>query len=204
MNKEEFDIALLECTNDDDIQNFSRKYIVHGIPYVFRQREEDFYDFRNRIARKFNVKYYEVYIVGSAKLGFSFLKNKIFSYDLDIDIALVNEGLFDYFLSAISEFQYNIDSSKTTLSSYEYHLYIKFLKYVVKGWIRPDLLPNSYGIDCMKQDWFDFFKQISYDKSEVGNYKVNAGLYKNYNCLERYCSQSLKQYLAIKQVEGDQ
>lgn len=37
-----------------------------------------------------------------------------------------------------------------------------------------------------KKDWFQFFNSISYGKSEVGNYKVNAGVFKSYEHLEDY------------------
>lgn len=138
-----------------------------------------------------------VYIVGSAKLGFSFYKNTYFSLDSDVDVAIVNENLFDFFLTKIREFQYDLDNSGKFIDRQEYFDYIKFLKYIAKGWMRPDLLPVSFGIKSLKDDWFDFFQSLSYNKSEIGNYKINAGLYKNYSYLERYCIEGLKQYLSL-------
>ena len=72
--------------------------------------------------------------------------------------------------------------------------YNKFLKYMAKGWMRPDKLPFQLksDSDSTRKKWFAFFKSISYGQSEVGNYKVAAGLYKNYYFLEQYYINSLK------------
>ena len=84
-----------------------------------------------------------------------------------------------------------------------YIIFDKFLKYMAKGWMRPDLLPIKIeGID-LKTNWFNFFNTISYDKSEVGNYKVSAGVYKSYNYLEYYAINSLKEYIQILKVEKE-
>lgn len=203
MTKDQFDKLLLCCNNDEDILDFARKHIIHGTPYVFKEREEDFFEFRNRIGKQFAIDYYQVYIVGSGKLGFSYLKGTEFNYDSDIDVAIVSEELYDRYLKYIRKFQYDLERSKERLVEKEYRDYIKFLKYMAKGWMRPDLLPLKIeGID-LKTDWFNFFKMISYDKSEVGNYKVNAGVYKNYNYLEYYTTNSLKEYMKILNIEKE-
>lgn len=203
MTKDRFDELLMKCQNDEDILDFARKSIIHGIPHVFDGREDEFFDFRNRISKHFAVDYFQVYIVGSGKLGFSYLKGTEFSYDSDIDVAIVSEELYDRYLKYIRKFQYDLERSKERLVEQEYRHYIRFLKYMAKGWMRPDLLPIKIdGID-LKSDWFDFFKGISYDKSEVGNYKVSAGVYKNYNYLEYYAVNSLKEYIKILSVEKE-
>ena len=42
MTKDEFDALLMCCRNDEDILDFARKFIIHGIPYVFNGREDEF------------------------------------------------------------------------------------------------------------------------------------------------------------------
>lgn len=60
--------------------------------------------------------------------------------------------------------------------------------------MRPDLLPsNTVEFIKMREQWDDFFKTISYGKSEVGNYKVKAGLFKNQAYAEKYYKSSLSQ-----------
>ncbi len=49
--------------------------------------------------------------------------------------------------------------------------------------MRPDKLPTSFQVNFLKSEWFDFFESISNRNSEVVNYKVAAGLFKNYKHL---------------------
>lgn len=203
MTKEKFDLLLSSCNGYSDILDFARKYIIHGTPYVFNEREDEYYDFRDRISKKFNIEYYQVYIVGSGKLGFSYLKGTNFGYDSDIDVAIVSEELYNVYLKHVRNFQYALERSKERLVEEEYKNYIKFLKYMAKGWMRPDLLPTKMEEVDIKTEWFDFFKNISYGRSEVGNYKVNAGVYKNYNYLEYYTVNSLQEYLKILEIEKE-
>jgi predicted nucleotidyltransferase len=186
VKKEEFNKALMALSSKEEVLIFARKQIIHGIPFVFNERQDHYFDFRNRISTEYKIGYYEVYVVGSAKLGFSFIKNTNFNMESDIDVAIVNENLFDYFLTKISEFQYQLDKARKPFYGDERDKYSKFLEYIAKGWMRPDLLPISFGIKELKDDWFNFFRSISYNATEVGNHKVNAGLYKNYSYLERY------------------
>ena len=69
-----------------------------------------------------------------------------------------------------------------------------FLQYLIKGWMRPDKLPAKLQLLSMKEDWFMYFKSISYGKSNVGNYKVNGGLFKIYQYLEKYYTESLMKF----------
>lgn len=203
MEKVQFDKFLLNCKTDEDILEFARKYIIHGIPYVFKNREDDFYEFRNRIGKQFTINYYQVYIVGSGKLGFSYLKGTEFNYDSDIDVAIVSEELYDKYLNYVRDFQYSLEQSKERLVEKEYKDYIRFLKYMAKGWMRPDLLSIKMEDGDLKTEWFNFFKHISYDRSEVGNYKISGGVYKNYNYLEYYTVNSLKEYKKILKVDKE-
>jgi hypothetical protein len=138
------------------------------------------------------VGFHEVFIVGSAKLGFSYYKGTEFNYDSDIDVVIVNEKLFEEFYFKITDYQYQLDRQYKTVDLKELKVYSDFLRYLVKGWMRPDKLPTSFQVNLLKTEWFDFFESISYGKSEVGNYKVAAGLFKNYEYLEKYYTRSIE------------
>ena len=105
---------------------------------------------------------------------------------------IVNENLFEDFYSKISDYQYKLDKSYKTISSDERNTYYEFMRYLIKGWMRPDKLPTSFQIDLLKTEWFDFFESISYEKSEVGDYKVSAGLFKNHSYLQKYYVQGIE------------
>jgi predicted nucleotidyltransferase len=105
MNLDKFENSLRAMDSDVEILDFCRKHILHGTPYVFENSDEEFYDFRKLIGEKFSVPFYEIYITGSAKLGFSPFKRKDFDLDSDIDVALVSPKLFEDIMSDIAEFQ---------------------------------------------------------------------------------------------------
>lgn len=194
MNKEEFDGLLLNTKSPQDRLNFIKKYFFHGVPYVFKDNEEDYFEFRNRIANHFKIGFHEVLIVGSGKFGFSYYKDKLFNYDSDIDVAIVNERLFEDYYARICDYQYELDMKYKTIDQEEKRRYASFLQYLIKGWMRPDKLPTSFKVDLLKKEWFNFFSSISNDKSEVGNYQVSGALYKNYEYLEKYYVVNIEKY----------
>lgn len=191
MNREDFNKKLLEANTETKRSRFIQRHLVHGTPFVFSGDDEKYFDFRNRIADKFDVQYEQVFIVGSAKLGFSYQKGTEFSYESDIDVVIVNEKLFDRYHQEMANYQYQLDRKRLDVMVGEMKQYQKFMEYFVKGWMRPDLIPTSFDIDILRKEWFQFFKTISNGKSEVGNYKVSGGLFKNMFFFEKYHLQSI-------------
>lgn len=186
MTLEGFNNSLQENRSQDMLVDFCRKHVLHGVPHVFDARENDYYDFRKKIAENFDINFHEVYITGSGKLGFSPFKNKIFDLDSDIDVAIISNDLFERLMWEINKFQLDLRLSRTTFDVHELKKYHDFLEYIAMGWLRPDKLPTSVKIKKIKNEWFDFFRDLSYGKSEVGNYKVAAGVFKSYQHFESY------------------
>lgn len=189
---EEFLDRLKEIKSDDDLLDFTRKEILHGTPFCFKNNDADFYEFRKKIAKHFQIGFHEIFITGSGKLGFSPHKGTVFSYDSDIDVAIVSDILFEVMMEKIRCYQMQLRESRITVTNREIKLYHRFLEYSAIGWIRPDLLPNSFDVGDIKENWFDFFKSISNGRSEVGNYEVNAGIFKTYRHLEKYTFSGLE------------
>lgn len=174
------------CKEIRDYIKIVRKYLIHGIPFVFEGNENGYYDFRSMIASHWNVGFHEVLILGSGKLGYSYHKDSTFSLESDIDVAIVNEKLFEDFYMVIRDFQYDIQNGKITLSDYEIKQYNIFLQYMIKGWMRPDKLPSKLCGKFSKKQWFEYFTSISNNQNPAGNYKISAGLFKNFNYMEMY------------------
>jgi hypothetical protein len=86
---QEFLKNLASAKTEENLIDFCRRSSLHGTPYVFKGNEDAYYNFRRTVADKFNINFHEVFITGSGKLGFSPIKNKIFDYDSDIDVALI-------------------------------------------------------------------------------------------------------------------
>ncbi len=105
MDLEKFDSSLSDMKSDAEILDFCRKHILHGTPCLFKNKDEDFYDFRKIIGDKYDIPFYEIYITGSAKLGFSPFKRKAFDLDSDVDVALVSPKLFELIMADIADYQ---------------------------------------------------------------------------------------------------
>lgn len=193
MTLDAFKAELVDTIDDDNLLDFCRKRILHGTPFVFNDRIEDFYEFRKRIANEFSVSFHEVYITGSAQLGFSPRKGTEFSYDSDVDVSIVSTKLFEKIMGSVYKYQMELRLNRRAITERELKMYHDFLEYIAIGWMRPDKLPLSFQMSELKKDWFDFFKSISNGKSEVGNYKVAAGVFRDYSCLEQYTLSGIKE-----------
>jgi hypothetical protein len=97
--------GLSKCSGESALLDFCRKYSLHGTPRIFSGSEDAYYDFRKRIADKFNINFHEIFITGSAKLGFNPHKRRLFSYESDIDVAIVSTSLYDRIMGYIQEYQ---------------------------------------------------------------------------------------------------
>jgi predicted nucleotidyltransferase len=206
---DEFLKSLSLIVDDEALLDFCRKRSLHGTPVVFNGNEDAYYEFRKRISNKFEINFHEVFITGSAKLGFSPHKGKLFDFESDIDIAIISSKLYDKIMSSIHDYQMELRENRKAVSYEELKGYHKFLEYGAIGWMRPDLLPTSFRVHELKRDWFDFFDSISHGKSEVGNYKVTAGAFKSYSHLERYTlsglrSLNIKLQVGAMNVSADQ
>lgn len=198
----EFMKGLAEADTEENFLDFCRRTSLHGTPFVFSGKEDDYYSFRKRIAKKFEINFHEIFITGSGKLGFSPRKNKLFDYESDIDVAIISSTLYDKIWSYIHGYQMELRENRRAVSVIELAKYHKFLEYGAIGWMRPDLLPTSFRIKEIKEDWFDFFDSISYGKSEVGNYKVTAGAFKSYVHLEKYTLSGLRSIRSKIQIDS--
>ena len=198
ITKQELLDKIEQANSNDEYLRIVRKYIIHGIPYVFKDNSNLYYDFREQIATHWDVGFQEVLILGSGKLGYSYHKDSVFSDESDIDVAIINQNLFEGFYQEIRNFQYRMESGLELLTSYEKTEYKRFQSYMIKGWMRPDILPAKITGKLSKDEWFSYFKSISYNNNLAGNYKVSAGLFKNFDYMECYYTNSIKK---LKQVQ---
>lgn len=160
-----------------------RRYITFGNCFVLD--DDKYFELKLEISEHFKLHPSEVIIVGSGKLGFSIANGKRykpFGDTSDIDIAIISPQLFDQFWKEI--FDYSNSGAFWTESEH-------FKKYLFKGWIRPDKLPNSPYFS-LRKDWFEFFRTLT-GNGRYGSYKIAAGLYKSWHFLEEYQSICVKQ-----------
>ncbi len=167
-----------------------RKHIIFGECCELSQQA--YFNLRSEVAKKFGLHPNEVFVVGSAKLGFSIAPDKeyhLFSDESDIDIALVCSTLFDEFWNQLYSYKEEFPN--------DWDEYDDFVDYFFRGWIRPDKLPPS-DLFSLRKDWWDFFRSLT-SSGRYGNYKITGGLYQSYFFLENYQKICIEN---VKKMEG--
>lgn len=147
---------------------------------------------KTRIAGKFGVAQDQIFIVGSAKLGFSIAPEKRFrefNDSSDIDVAIVCPELYLKIWYEI--FNYSRSGSYWANAKECEH-------YCFRGWIRPDKLPLSQAYPFAKE-WWDFFQALT-RSNQFGPYEIRAAIYHSKPFIDGYQRLSIdmcKQHLGI-------
>lgn len=203
MNKLDFVNSCAENKPDFVVQ----KHLIEGSSFFFDTYYNDQeFQFKKDIATSLGVHIRDVVIVGSGKLGFSikpFLNDdNILEYNFndfdfnfnkdnnnlksDLDIAIVSGKLFDeqlielyLYTKGYSNYGYNNSLKKA-----------EFANYILKGWLRPDKVPNDYSINS------EVVKVQEKYKALFGR-KVNIGLYKSWYFFESYHQKNINRIKLI-------
>lgn len=155
---------------------FLREKLLQG--ECIKISSNQYVNIKKSVADHFNAVEDKIFIIGSAKLGFTLKpgdRYREFGSKSDIDVAVVCE-------------------SKFTEIWKEVYLYIKsgaywpksdeFKKYLAMGWIRPDKLPPSEFFKYAR-DWWEHFRQMT--QAEIGGrHKITGALYHSKFFLEQY------------------
>lgn len=159
------------------------KHILQGDCYLLSS--SDTYDLKAAVATQFEIHHTDVYLVGSAMLGFSIkpdARYREFGERSDIDVAIVNDKLYArLWLGSLEYGRANPD----------WRTKDGFMRYHLQGWIRPDLLPHSRHFAAADR-WFDFFRNLT-SGGRFGQYKISAGLYYSMRFLELYQSNCVQE-----------
>lgn len=179
MSIESFKCDLAKLTDGEIINKY-----YHSGP-AFALNDDQHHSLRECICKNFSVEYTEVFIVGSAKLGFSIKPTRrygCFTDTSDIDIVILNKTLFEKIWQSVLQFEEN--------GGYWPKIQ-EFKKYHFNGWIRPDKLPHEKSFELTKQ-WWSFFESLS-GSGQYGPYKIRGGLYHSKYFLEKYQGKCLEQ-----------
>lgn len=170
-----------------------QKHLIDGSSFFFREIQSGGeFDFKKDLAKSLGVHIRDIVIVGSGKLGFSvkpdvqfpsFYQFKKFDFDFeqnieneksDLDIAIISGSLFDKQLENIYEHTKNY-----TNPDFKGVKTKNFGFYILKGWLRPDLIPEDYSINSDIQMVREKYK------IEFGR-EINIGIYKSWYFFEKY------------------
>jgi hypothetical protein len=159
--------------NDQELVN---KYYLSGAAFVFDDDHQ--YRLRQTVADFFHIDFTQVFLAGSAKLGFSIKPQRRFLpfYDKsDIDVVLVCPTLFEEIWREVFSFERNGGYWPKMNDFKSYHF---------QGWIRPDKLPLEPSFALTKK-WWDFFESLC-GSGNFGPYKIRGGLYHSRFFFESY------------------
>jgi predicted nucleotidyltransferase len=170
-----------------------QKYLLDGSSYFFDKEFADEFQFKKDISHCLGVHLREVAIVGSGKLGFSIKPEKdspgLYLYKefdqvkkSDLDIAIVSNVLFDNQLIGLYEHTSSYINNEVWNDKADRN---SLARYILKGWLKPEFIPNGYKISEKIQEI------ISTYKMKFGR-DVNIGIYKSWYFFESYHLNNIK------------
>lgn len=165
--------ADLSSLDDTQVVN---KYYLSGS--AFALTDDGHFKLRQTVATQFQVEYTDVFLVGSAKLGFSIKPSRRFqpfADKSDIDVVIVSRNLFERVWQEVYAFSNSGGYWPKMKTFKDYHF---------EGWIRPDKLPLEPSF-IFTRTWWDFFEHLS-GGGTFGPYRIRGGLYYSRFFLEQY------------------
>lgn len=141
-----------------------------------------------------------VWIVGSAKLGFSLSQKRCrdgamlhryrpFGPASDIDVAVVSSKIFDQIWHELSR-----HSHRSIAMPWDSG---RLGDYLVCGWLRPDHFPRVRLRQC--DNWWDCFRRLSVDPM-FGRRKVRGGLFYSTEHLQQYYIRSIQECIEAEEI----
>jgi hypothetical protein len=171
-----------------------QRFVTTGEPTILSPQQ--YVELKQKIAARFSIHHTEIFVVGSAKLGFSIAPNKrwrAFTETSDVDVAIVSQQLYENIWHQVSFLLARDPFIRWPRKG-------RFAEYQLHGWMRPDLLPNSPALP-LADEWFEFFRELTSEGS-CGPYKISAGLYYDMHFLEQYQSRAVESCVAENTEDG--
>jgi hypothetical protein len=193
---EAMEIAFGESLLTYDPLTVVQRHITSGTCLMLP--DPQYTELKQQVSSHFSIHHGDILVVGSAKLGFSIAPRKRwkrFNDQSDVDVAIVSQKLY---LSVWREVSSLVEADP--LISWDREK--SFLKYMLHGWIRPDLLPKSPALP-RADEWFEYFRSLT-ASGVCGNYKINAGLYYDIHFLESYQSRAVAACINRQEEQEEQ
>lgn len=196
------------------------KHIANKSPYVFLENPDLEHDLTQIVKEYFNVDYKDIFIVGSAQLGYSLSPQKNyrnFSKKSDIDLAIIDSKLFTELKQELYDFTDGLnkdwietifhpnpkkficseDLEKSENQRVIHENQILYYKYLSKGWFRADFKPNEFEI-CRNGKKFNNFQKEIHQKFSR---KIGIAIYENWFFFINYHLKNLENLKLRMDVE---
>jgi len=177
-------------SNNEEPIDIARKIFLSYQTQAFTGREDIEYAIKNTIKDHLKIPFTSIHVVGSAKSGFSFFNQTLFTEGKsDLDISIISLELYNRLL----EISHKKTSGFTDLSVFvEFRgkpTHRQFLDGIKRGFFNPFFMP-----DCdEKREWFDFFRHLSNDHYNIFK-NINAGVYSSEYFFEYKQAQCIEEF----------
>ncbi|MGH9511249.1 MAG: hypothetical protein ACRD2U_03835 [Terriglobales bacterium] len=192
-----------ELLRSEPLDRIVTQYVFGGTPYVFRQRPANAETLYHHLSGKLAVDARNIRIVGSAKMGFSLSPDTFsrrFLPSSDIDVVVVDEGLFDGLWLALLNWHY---PRRTAGLGADNEWGRQRRRDIYWGCFSPEDLkfdrvsfPQALKpVLDISTTWFNAFRTLSHF-SEFTRRNVSGRLYRTWHHAEMYHKYGLQQVLS--------
>lgn len=194
------------------IKDFKKRCLTDGVDNIVDEvilangavhvSDKDCQFILSRVAGKFSIAVSDLslYVVGSAKLGYSISQKKkdgvdypryrLYSPTSDIDTAIVSPVLFRILWEELGLYSHGMSYFPWNSGALG--------DYMICGWLRPDHFPRHQRLTKC-DDWGDLFRRMSLD-SRFKRHAVRGGLFYSLEDLRRYHRRSVSE--CIRELQG--
>jgi len=185
---------------NDSLEGVVRRYIFSGTPFIFKDCPEKFRSLKKHLCERLGALEENVKIIGSAQTGFSLNPDSFprqFHNASDIDVLVVDEGLFDYIWRAILSWHYPRRAQRLPREDWTWKL--KRTDEIYWGWFCPDKIrfdglsrPEALKpLRDVSTKWFNAFRGLA-RYSEFASRVVSGRLYRTWEHAMLYHVNGLK------------
>lgn len=180
----------LSISGDEKSIDIARKVFLSYQTQAFDGREDVEYAIKNKIKEHLKIPFTSIHVAGSAKAGFSFFKQTLFTEGKsDLDISIISLDLYNNLLEA----SHRVTKGFSDLSVFQDYrgkpTHGQFLDGIKRGFFNPFFMPVCQE----RSDWVDFFRKISNEHYRIFK-NINAGVYsseyffeyKQADCIEEF------------------
>jgi hypothetical protein len=182
------------------VEDVVKRHVFTDEPHVFRGKAKGLSLLRQHLGKHLNVPESNIVVVGSAQTGFSLAPDsfpRAFHAGSDIDIAVIDQGLFDMMWHTILKWHYPRREAHLPDSDWQWR--IKRSNDVYWGWFVPDQIRyDGLSFPAMLKPlrdistiWFNAFRSLG-RLPEFASRDVSGRLYRTWDHATMYHAEGLR------------
>jgi len=182
-------IARLRSANSRTVAD---EILLHGVPFVFRDDPSEFEALKAHLAGRLAVPAAQIFVVGSAQVGYSLAPHKFrapLTDASDIDVVVVSAERFDQAWHSMIAWGHPIrDPNSPTKPLRNERTWLGRQTWdTFWGWLIPDQIPSAglrrdavmKNLWDLKLAWFDAFKTLTGVGRQLARRDVRGRLYRD-------------------------